>query len=96
VRGVYSDRRYMRSSTFIQRGLPFILVVTGGWFGLSQMVSHRLDIQDSQRTYDERAPVEKQRAKAFDLNTELERIKTHHLDRREEYVNKAIERPKEQ
>ena len=37
-------------------------------------------------------PVEKQRAKAFDLEAELERIRAKHLSRREDLVNKDVPR----
>jgi hypothetical protein len=47
--------------------------------------------QEAQRTYvDEHAPVEKQRAKRFNLKDELERIKEHHLQH--EYENKPVAR----
>ena len=88
-------------STFIQRGLPLVLTTVVGWIGLSQFVKAKLDVQDGQRVYHEdegdrsgisALPVEKQRAKAYDLEAELERIRAHHLDRREELVNKEVPR----
>ena len=72
--------------------MPLVLTTIAGWVGLSQLVKDKLDVHDAQRTYDERAPVEKQRAKSFDLEQELERIREHHLDRKEEYVNKGVPR----
>ena len=84
-------------STFIQRGLPLVVTTVVGWFGLSQFVKAKLDVQDGQRTYSEDVsdlPVEKQRAKSFDLDQELERIKQHRslFVPREELVNKDVPR----
>ena len=47
--------------------------------------------QEAHRTcVDDHAPVEKQRAKRFNLKDELERIKEHHLQ--QEYENKPVAR----
>lgn len=68
-----------------------ILVTVGGWLSLSHFVQSRIDIQESRQTYvDDRAPVEKQRAKKFNLEEEADRIRTKHLEN--DYNNKAIER----
>ena len=50
-------------------------------------------LQDAQRKeLDLRAPVQKQRAKKFNLEEELEKLKAA---QQQEYTNKSIERPKE-
>ena len=58
-----------------------------------------VDTEDTDRVRDVRdvrdvtdLPVEKQRAKAFDLEAELERIRAKHLSRREDLVNKDVPR----
>lgn len=84
-------------STFLQRGLPLVVTTVVGWFGLSQFVKAKLDVQDSQRAYSDDVrdlPVEKQRAKSFNLDQELERIKEHRslFNRRENLVNKEVPR----
>lgn len=81
----------MKSSTFLQKGLPMILVTVGGWLSLSHFVQSRIDIQEAQQTYvDERSPVEKQRAKKFNLEEEVERIRNQHLEH--DYDNKSVSR----
>lgn len=74
-----------------------MLTTVVGWFGLSQFVKAKLDVQDSQRTCSDNVqdlPIEKQRAKTFDLEEELARIKEHRslFDRREDLVNKEVPR----
>lgn len=50
-----------------------------------------LHVQEAQRTHvDDRAPVQKQRAKKFNLQEEAERIRKHHIEN--EYKNKPISR----
>lgn len=50
-----------------------------------------LRVQEAQRTHvDDRAPVQKQRAKKFNLQEEAERIRKHHIEN--EYKNKPISR----
>ena len=84
-------------STFLQRGLPLVVTTVVGWFGLSQFVKAKLDVQDSQRAYSDDVrdlPVEQQRAKSFNLDQELERIKEHRslFHRRADLVNKEVPR----
>ncbi|KAI8101647.1 hypothetical protein M9434_006714 [Picochlorum sp. BPE23] len=78
-------------SKFLNQGLPLVLLTVGGWFALSQFVKNRIDAQEAQRTHvDDRAPVQKQRAKKFNLQEEAERIRKHHIEN--EYKNKPISR----
>lgn len=68
-----------------------ILVTVGGWFSLSHFVKSRIDIQESRQRYvDDRAPVEKQRAKRFNLEEEVDRIRKQHLEN--DYDNKSVSR----
>lgn len=53
----------------------------------------RIDVEDAKRTeIDLRAPVHKQRAKKFNLDEELTKLKAA---QQQTYSNKKIERPKE-
>lgn len=62
--------------------------------GLQYILQGRLDVQDAQRKeLDLRAPVTKQRAKKFNLEEELARLKGE-VDL-EHYKNVPVPRPKE-
>lgn len=75
-------------------GLPLITLVVVGSVGLSVFVQGKYDIQDAKvQVVDERAPVAKQRAKKFDLQEELQRLKEH-ADLNS-YENKPVPRPKD-
>jgi hypothetical protein len=79
----------MRGGIFIQKGLPMVLVTVGGWLSLSHFVQSRIDIQEARQLYvDDHSPVEKQRAKRFNLDEEVERIKKQHLEH--DYDNKSV------
>ncbi|KAI3434803.1 hypothetical protein D9Q98_002860 [Chlorella vulgaris] len=79
---------------FVRAGLPLIGLTIGGFFALQYFLQGRLDVQDAQKTeLDLRAPVAKQRAKKFNLQDELARLKGE-VDL-STYENIPVPRPKE-
>ncbi|EFN57229.1 hypothetical protein CHLNCDRAFT_143713 [Chlorella variabilis] len=79
---------------FLRAGVPLLGLTIGGFLGLKFFVQGRLDVQDAQaRELDLRAPVSKQRAKRFNLEEELARLKGE-VDL-EHYENKPVPRPKQ-
>lgn len=79
------------ASKLVRHGLPFISLTILGWFGLSYAVKGRIDVQDAKRReLDLRAPIEKQRAKKFNIDEELDRLKK---ESKLDYKNKPIPRP---
>ncbi|KAL4446798.1 hypothetical protein ABPG77_008042 [Micractinium sp. CCAP 211/92] len=79
---------------FFRAGVPLLGLTIGGFLGLRFFLQGRLDVQDAQRKeLDLRAPVNKQRAKKFDLQEELARLKGEvDIDN---YENVPVPRPKE-
>lgn len=77
---------------FLRAGLPLLTLTVGGFLALRLFVQGRLDVQDAQKKeLDLRAPVSKQRAKRFNLEEELARLKGEvDLDN---YENKPVPRP---
>ncbi|PSC73105.1 cytochrome c oxidase assembly mitochondrial [Micractinium conductrix] len=61
---------------FVRAGVPLLGLTIGGFAALQFFIQGRIDVQDAQRKeLDLRAPVSKQRAKKFNLEEELARLK---------------------
>ncbi|KAL4434089.1 hypothetical protein ABPG75_000530 [Micractinium tetrahymenae] len=79
---------------FLRAGVPLLGLTVGGFLGLRFFLQGRLDVQDAQRKeLDLRAPVNKQRAKKFNLEEELARLRGEvDIDN---YENVPVPRPKQ-
>lgn len=83
-----------RPNPFLRAGVPMLGLTIGGFLGLRFFLQGRLDVQDAQRKeLDLRAPVSKQRAKKFNLEEELKRLKGE-VDL-ENYENIPVPKPKQ-
>lgn len=79
---------------FLRAGVPLLGLSVGGFMFLQYFLQGRIDVQDAQRKeLDLRAPVTKQRAKKFNLEEELARLKGE-VDL-SDYENKPVPRPKQ-
>lgn len=77
-------------------GLPFLTLVLGGFAGLAFFIQGKNDVQEAQmKTVTDHAPAAKQRAKKFDINEELERLKAAQQTAADGYENKPVPRPQD-
>ncbi|KDD76186.1 hypothetical protein H632_c322p0 [Helicosporidium sp. ATCC 50920] len=79
----------------VRGAFPFVALTVAGWLGVSQILQGRIDSQEAhQSAVSAHAPVSKQRAKAFDLASELERVQSSvDID---DYEYKSVPRPPEE